>query len=85
MKKVASGNALETQALLLRTRRQANALSQTELSQRLKVSQATVSLWESGQARPSAEQLKILNEILGGLSPTEETVTEAESQTPIAA
>ena len=83
-RKVTSDNTLKTDALL-RTRRQANALSQAELADRLKTSQATISLWESGKATPSAEQLKTLNDILGGLAPTSETITEAESQTPIAA
>jgi transcriptional regulator with XRE-family HTH domain len=70
---------------LLRERRLANALNQTELGERLKVSQATVSLWEQGKGAPKSDQLEKLNEILGGLTAASESVTEAESQTPVAA
>ena len=69
----------------IRKRRDANALSQTELAERLHVSQPTISLWEIGKAAPNKDQLLKLNEILGGLTPTSEAVTEAESQAPIAA
>jgi DNA-binding XRE family transcriptional regulator len=69
----------------IRERRRANALSQTELAQRLDVSQATISLWEKGKAAPGSAQPLKLNEILGGITPSSETVTEAESQTPVAA
>jgi transcriptional regulator with XRE-family HTH domain len=70
----------------IRERRRANALSQTELAERLNVSQATISLWEKGKSAPGNEQLAKLNEILGGgIAPTSETVTEAEAQTPVAA
>src|ERR1035437_9472133 len=68
----------------IRERRRANALSQTELAGRLNVSQPTISLWEKGKAAPSNDQLAKLNEILGGLT-SSDTVTEAESQTPVAA
>jgi transcriptional regulator with XRE-family HTH domain len=69
----------------IKERRLANALNQTELGGRLNVSQATISLWEQGKGAPKRDQLTKLNEILGGLAPTSEPVTEAESQTPIAA
>lgn len=68
----------------LKERRRANALSQAELAERLKVSQATISLWEQGKAIPKDNQLEKLNGILGGLT-SAESITEAESQTPIAA
>ena len=69
----------------LKERRLANALSQAELGERLKVSQATISLWEQGNSTPKKDQLEKLNEILGGLTPAESIITEAESQTPVAA
>jgi transcriptional regulator with XRE-family HTH domain len=72
-------------AVRLRERRRANALSQTELAERLHVSQATISLWEKGKSSPGNDQLLKLNEILGGLTKTSEAITEAESQTPVAA
>ena len=68
----------------IRERRRANALSQTELAERLHVFQPTISQWEKGRASPSNDQLAKLNEILGGLTPSD-AVTEAESQTPVAA
>ena len=70
---------------LISERRKANALSQTELGERLGVPQPTISQWENGKSHPSQEQLDLLTVILGGLSPASEVVTEAESQTPIAA
>jgi len=69
----------------IRERRRSNALNQTEVAERLDVSQATISLWEQGKAAPNNDQLLKLNEILGGLIPTSETVNEAESQTAVAA
>lgn len=69
----------------LRERRRANALSQTELAERLHVFQSTISSWEKGNAAPGNDQLLKLNKILGGLTPTSEAVTEAESQSPVAA
>lgn len=70
---------------LLRERRLANALSQADLAKRLSVSQALISQWESGKAKPSNNQFDRLNEILGQLTSASEIATEAESQTPIAA
>jgi len=70
---------------LIRERRRANALSQAELAKRLHVSQPTISQWEKGKGAPVNDQLLKLNEILGGLTPTSEAITEAESQTPVAA
>ena len=70
---------------LLKERRDANALNQTELGKRLSVSQATISQWEQGNAAPKKDQLVKLNEILGGLTSTSEFITEAESQTAVAA
>jgi len=69
----------------IRERRRANALSQTDLAKRLRVSQATISLWEKGKAAPNDDLLPKMNEILGGMIPTSEAITEAESQTPVAA
>jgi len=69
----------------IRTRRRANALSQTELANRLGLSQALLSKWESGKATPNEVQLSRLNEILGGLTEDQDTVSEAESQSPAAA
>ncbi len=69
----------------IRERRRANALSQTELAERLHVSQTTISFWEKGKGAPGADQLQKMNQILGGLSPASEAVTEAESQAPVAA
>ena len=69
----------------IRERRHANALSQTELAERLNVAQATISLWEVGKAVPGSEQVRRLSEILGELTTASDSVTEAESQTPIAA
>jgi transcriptional regulator with XRE-family HTH domain len=77
----------DSPAKLVLERRRANALTQTELAERLHVSQATISLWEQGKAAPRKDQMLKLNEILRGLTPTSESeaVTEAESQTPVAA
>jgi transcriptional regulator with XRE-family HTH domain len=72
-------------ATLIRERRRANALTQKEIADRLHVAQATVSLWELDKARPTSEQLKTLDKVLGGLAPGSESVTEAETQTPVAA
>jgi transcriptional regulator with XRE-family HTH domain len=76
---------VETLGERIRERRRASALSQTELAERLDVSQATISLWEKGKGTPGKDQILKLDEILGGLMPASEEVTEAESQTPVAA
>lgn len=70
---------------LIQERRRANALTQAELGQRLGVSQPTIHLWEKGRSAPTDEQIRLLSEILGGLTPDSDAVTEAESQTPLAA
>lgn len=68
---------------IIRERRIANGLSQTELAQRLEVSQPTISYWEKGKGKPDAAQIVKLENILGGITKQEER--EAESQSPIAA
>ena len=72
-------------AARIRERRHGNALSQTELATRLNVKQTTVSQWETGKATPGDAQLQKLSQILGGLTPSSDQVTEAESQTAVAA
>ncbi len=66
-------------------RRKANALSQSDLGKRLGVAQGAISSWETGKLTPSNAQLARLDEILGGVAPSAEQITESESQTPIAA
>ena len=57
---------------------------QAELAERLDVHQPTISFWGKGKAAPTKDQLKKLNKILGGITSSDK-VTEAESQTPVAA
>lgn len=70
---------------LIQERRHANALTQMELAKRMKVSQSAVSQWELGKLVPSDNQQAKLNEILRGITPDAEGITEAETQTPVAA
>lgn len=49
----------------LKTERMANGLIQTELAEKLGVSQPTVSLWELGKQTPDQNQLAALKKILG--------------------
>lgn len=62
-----------------------NAMSQAELAEKIRVSQATVSNWEIGKAAPLKEQKVELARVLGGFSadstPTRE---EFEAQGPTA-
>lgn len=68
---------------LIRERRLANGLSQQQLAARLQSSQPSVSLWEQGKAKPSQQQIELLESILGGITKKEER--QADSQTPISA
>lgn len=77
--------ALNELAVQMRERRTASALTQSELAQRLGVSQASVSLWEQGKATPTPEQVSRLTAILGSLVSDAAGITQAETQTPIAA
>jgi transcriptional regulator with XRE-family HTH domain len=61
---------LEDVATIIRERRRSNGLSQPELAARLGMSQPTISQWELGKARPSEDQLRELEAILGGLANT---------------
>jgi transcriptional regulator with XRE-family HTH domain len=69
----------------IRERRLENGLSQTELGERLKVSQALISVWEKGKAVPGSGQLKQLEDILGRLTPSQDGASEADSPTPLSA
>lgn len=69
----------------IRERRHANALTQAELAKRLGITGTMICLWENGNNKPSEKQLKQMDEILGGLTETSESVPEAESQSPVAA
>jgi transcriptional regulator with XRE-family HTH domain len=70
---------------LIRERRHANALTQADLAKRLEVSQGAVSQWEIGKLVPSENQQAKLDEILRGIGPDAEEITEAETQSPVAA
>jgi transcriptional regulator with XRE-family HTH domain len=67
----------------IRERRLANGLSQAELAARLSVTQPLISFWEKGKSKPDAEQLGLLEGILGGITKVEEGAEEAQS--PISA
>jgi len=57
----------------IRDRRSTSGLSQTDLANRLSVSQPLVSQWETGKATPDSKQLTKLQEILGGITTEEES------------
>ena len=57
-------NPADGMAARIRERRTGNALSQSELAERLNVSQATISLWEQGKGKPNKDQIQKLEQIL---------------------
>ena len=68
---------------VIRMRRQANGLSQTEVANRIGVSQATVCNWELGKGKPpDATQVSALDTLLGGITQEEESASTPVS--PIA-
>jgi transcriptional regulator with XRE-family HTH domain len=68
----------------IRERRRVNGLSQKELAARMKVSQPYVSFLELEKASPSEEQLRELEDILGGFAAAKENEGDVELP-PIAA
>ena len=62
----------------VRERRRANGLSQQELATRMKVSQPSISSWELGKGAPSRDQLRELEDLLGGLTATKENEGDVE-------
>lgn len=71
--------------------RKDSGLSQEELAERMEVSRQTISRWETGATRPSADKLARLSQVLGvsadtllGVEsvPTAETPVEAPAETP---
>jgi transcriptional regulator with XRE-family HTH domain len=71
-------------ATALRERRRGNGLSQQDLAARLNISQPSISQWEGGKSVPSADQLKKIESILGGLTDTKKDEGNVELP-PIAA
>ena len=55
-----------------------NAMSQKELAEKLGITQATVSNWETGKVTPSKQQKEILKQILGVASTTEQNGSSDE-------
>jgi transcriptional regulator with XRE-family HTH domain len=66
----------------IRAGRSKSGLSQQELAEKLGVSQAQVSLWELGRAKPDQKQIEKLELVLGGI--TEEEGPADQSLPPIA-
>ncbi|MCI8914201.1 MAG: helix-turn-helix transcriptional regulator [Lawsonibacter sp.] len=69
--------------LQIRDARERAGISQDDLAAKMKVSRQTVSRWETGSARPSADNLAKLSQLLGvsadvllGLRPFQEEETE---------
>lgn len=52
----------------IRRRRTAQGLSQAEVARSLRVTQPTISNWESGRTTPSTDQVKVLRGLLGSPS-----------------
>ena len=51
--------------LQIRDARERAGISQDDLAAKMKVSRQTVSRWETGSARPSADNLAKLSQLLG--------------------
>lgn len=76
--------------LQIRDARERAGISQDDLAAKMKVSRQTVSRWETGSARPSADNLAKLSQLLGvsadvllGLRPFREEETELTSPAEI--
>ncbi|NBI67089.1 XRE family transcriptional regulator [Pseudoflavonifractor sp. 60] len=76
--------------LQIRDARECAGISQDDLAAKMKVSRQTVSRWETGSARPSADNLAKLSQLLGvsadvllGLRPFREEETELTSPAEI--
>jgi len=49
--------------MIFKEKRLAKNMTQTELAERLGISQAAVALWESGEVKPSADKYPLLARI----------------------
>jgi len=69
----------------IRAARKRNALSQAELSEKLGVTQATISNWESGKGEPDSPTKGKLESILGGIELAGSDSDSSEGTTVVAA
>lgn len=48
----------------IKVQREKRGITQMVLSEKMKVTQATISMWESGEVRPTADKLPLLARVL---------------------